>query len=142
VVSFRSIDPLAGQLAGQLGIGQLGLILEPIGRKKILRVEVRRGQTHPIERASVVAGTDLEVGQEDLVAGQLREEGRIRGASILDKELHSDAELLDFAVALWRRGAFTVPSELRVWYVKESGVRRGFDVRLADGSIGRVGLEQ
>jgi hypothetical protein len=50
--------------------------------------------------------------------------------------------LLDFAAALWRRGAFTSPNELRVWYVKESGVRRGFDVRLADGSIGRVGLEQ
>ncbi|KJE77747.1 hypothetical protein [Ferrimicrobium acidiphilum] len=142
VVSFRSIDPIADQLVGQLAIGQRGLILEPIGRKKILRVEVRRGQAHPIERASVVAGTDLELGHEDLVTGQLREEGRIRGASILDKELHSDAELLDFAVALWRRGAFTVPSELRVWYVKESGVRRGFDVRLADGSIGRVGLEQ
>ncbi len=142
VVSFRSIDPLADQLAGELATDQLGLILEPIGRKKILRVEVRQGQTHPIERASVVALTDLEVGHEDLVGGQLREEGRIRGAAVFERELHSDAELLDFAAALWRRGAFTSPNELRVWYVKESGVRRGFDVRLADGSIGRVGLNQ
>jgi hypothetical protein len=141
VVSFRSIDPLADQLAGVLAVGQLGLILEPIGRKKILRVEVRRGQTDPIDRVSVVSAVDLEVNHENHVAGQLREEGRMRGATILEREPNSETELLDFAVARWARGSVTAPSDIRVWYVKESGVRRGFDVRLADGSIGRVGHE-
>lgn len=141
VVSFRSIDPLADQLAEALSIDQLGLILEPIGRKKILRVEVRPGRGDPVDRVSVVAAADLEVDRENIVAGQLGEEGRMRGATILEREPLTEAELLDFAIDRWRKGSVTAPSDVRVWYVKESGVRRGFDVRMADGSIARVGRE-
>ncbi|WP_298208892.1 hypothetical protein [Ferrimicrobium sp.] len=139
VVSFRSLDPLADDLAAALDVTQRGLILEPLGRNKVLQVEVRSGQAQPIDRVSVVAPTDLSIRRDDLVAGQLREEGRVRGAGVFERGVSSESSLLDYAVALWRCGAVSDIGELRAWYVKDSGVRRGFDVRLADGSIGRVG---
>lgn len=137
VVSFRSLDPLAEDLASVLGAGQRGLILEPLGRNKLLQVEVRAGQAQAIDRVRVLAPADLSIEPQDLVAGQLREEGRRWGAELFEAK-HN---LVDYAVTRFRCGAVSDLGDLRAWYVKDSGVRRGFDVRLADGSIGRVGRQ-
>ena len=147
VVSFRSLDPMAVRLAELLAPQQRGLLLEPLGRTKAIQAEVRLDLSAPIDpsstsvikNVSVIAIADLVVGPDDLVGGQLRAEAGLRGACVVDIGVASDVELLDYALARWRRGALTPLGELRAWYVKESGVRRGFDVRLADGSIGRVG---
>lgn len=139
VVSFRSLDPLATRLGALLGPGQRGWLLEPLGRSQVLAAEVRDDRTPRIEGVRVVGFSELAIGRDDLVAGRLREQARKFGAQIVDIDSPSDAELLDYADWLWRRGVVTALADLRAWYVKDSGVRRGFDVRAPDGSISRVG---
>jgi hypothetical protein len=126
IVRFTAMEATAWWLGAQ-GISH-AVILEPLGRRRVVIAEACPSDEPPVRAVSVVEREALDDPDGTLTAGSLGSLGR-----------PDDAFLVGLVLRRAALGFVTAPSDLAPVYLAEAGVRRSFLERGTDGRLRRVG---
>jgi len=126
LVAFTAMEATAWWLR-RLGVAH-AIIVEPLGRRRVVVTEANPGEDPPLGAASLVEREALGDVAGIPTAGSLGSLGR-----------PEDAFVVEWVAERARDGCVTEPASLAPVYLAEAGVRRSFLERGADGRLRRVG---